>query len=35
VGITAFGLANNNGGTNATFFDTLGRMYRVGVRMTF
>jgi iron complex outermembrane recepter protein len=34
-GITAFGLANNNGGTNATFFDTLGRMYRVGVRMNF
>jgi iron complex outermembrane recepter protein len=34
-GITAFGLANSNGGTNATFFDTLGRMYRVGVRMTF
>ena len=34
-GITAFGLANNFGGTNATFFDTLGRMYRVGVRMNF
>jgi len=34
-GTTAFGLANANGGTNATFFDTLGRMYRVGVRMTF
>jgi outer membrane receptor protein involved in Fe transport len=35
AGITQFGLANANGGTNATFFDTLGRMYRVGVRMTF
>jgi outer membrane receptor protein involved in Fe transport len=34
-GITAFGLANGNGGTNATFFDTLGRMYRLGVRMKF
>ncbi len=34
-GITPFGLANTNGGTNATFFDTLGRMYRVGVRMNF
>jgi iron complex outermembrane receptor protein len=34
-GITAFGLANGFGGTNATFFDTLGRMYRVGVRMSF
>jgi outer membrane receptor protein involved in Fe transport len=39
-GITAFGLvANGNGGgfggTNATFFDTLGRMYRLGVRMNF
>jgi outer membrane receptor protein involved in Fe transport len=34
-GITAFGLANNFGGTNATFFDTLGRMYRIGVRMNF
>jgi outer membrane receptor protein involved in Fe transport len=34
-GITAFGLANAFGGTNATFFDTLGRMYRVGVRMNF
>src|SRR5262249_7383152 len=30
AGITAFGLANNNGGTNSVFFDTLGRMYRVG-----
>jgi outer membrane receptor protein involved in Fe transport len=39
-GITAFGLVasgngNGYGGTNATFFDALGRMYRVGVRMTF
>jgi iron complex outermembrane recepter protein len=35
AGITAFGLANNNGGTNSVFFDTLGRMYRVGLRMNF
>jgi outer membrane receptor protein involved in Fe transport len=39
-GISAFGLvANGNGGgfggTNATFFDTLGRMYRLGIRMNF
>jgi outer membrane receptor protein involved in Fe transport len=34
-GITQFGLANAFGGTNATFFDTLGRMYRVGLRMKF
>ena len=24
-----------NGGTNAVFFDTIGRAYKVGVRMTF
>jgi outer membrane receptor protein involved in Fe transport len=35
AGITAFGTANNFGGTNATYFDTLGRMYRVGLRMNF
>ena len=34
-GASAFGLSNGNGGTNAVFYDTLGRMYRVGVRMTF
>jgi outer membrane receptor protein involved in Fe transport len=34
-GITTFGLANANGGTNAIFFDTLGRLYRVGVRLSF
>jgi outer membrane receptor protein involved in Fe transport len=26
---------NTNGGTNAVFFDTLGRAFRVGVRMDF
>jgi outer membrane receptor protein involved in Fe transport len=35
AGITAFGTANNFGGTNATYFDTLGRMYRIGLRMNF
>ncbi|HEU4625494.1 MAG TPA: TonB-dependent receptor [Steroidobacteraceae bacterium] len=35
AGITAFGVANNFGGTNATYFDTLGRMYRIGLRMKF
>ncbi len=34
-GSGAFGLNNGNGGTNPVFFDTLGRMYRVGLRMTF
>jgi iron complex outermembrane recepter protein len=39
-GISAFGVAGNGngggfGGTNATFFDTLGRMYRVGIRVNF
>jgi hypothetical protein len=34
-GITAFGRANGNRGTNATFFDVLGRLYRLGVRMRF
>jgi iron complex outermembrane receptor protein len=34
-GASAFGLSNANGGTNAVFYDTLGRMYRVGLRMTF
>jgi outer membrane receptor protein involved in Fe transport len=34
-GASAFGLSNGNGGTNPVFFDTLGRMYRVGLRMTF
>jgi outer membrane receptor protein involved in Fe transport len=27
--------ANNNGGTNAIFFDTMGRSYRLGARVTF
>jgi hypothetical protein len=34
-GISAFGVSNGFGGTNATFFDTLGRMYRVGFRTNF
>ena len=28
-------MANANGGTNAVFFDTQGRSYRFGIRMTF
>jgi iron complex outermembrane recepter protein len=35
VGGGAFGPSNTNGGTNAVFFDTLGRAVRVGVRTTF
>jgi hypothetical protein len=31
----AFGPANANGGTNAIFFDTAGRAYRIGLRTTF
>jgi len=31
----AFGPSNDNGGTNAVFFDTLGRSYRVGLRTRF
>jgi outer membrane receptor protein involved in Fe transport len=27
--------ANNNGGTNAIYFDTFGRSYRLGVRLAF
>jgi iron complex outermembrane recepter protein len=34
-GTGAFGVNNGNGGTNPIFFDALGRMYRVGVRMNF
>jgi outer membrane receptor protein involved in Fe transport len=34
-GAGAFGIANGNGGTNPIFFDALGRMYRVGLRMNF
>jgi hypothetical protein len=39
-GITAFGVVGSGngggfGGTNATYFDTLGRMYRIGLRMNF
>ena len=35
VGGGAFGPSNTNGGTNAVFFDTLGRAFRLGVRSTF
>jgi iron complex outermembrane recepter protein len=31
----AFGPANANGGTNAIYFDTQGRSFRLGVRMNF
>jgi hypothetical protein len=34
-GTGAFGVNNGNGGTNPIFFDALGRMYRVGLRMNF
>ncbi len=35
VGVGGFGASNTFGGTNATFFDTLGRSFKLGVRMTF
>jgi outer membrane receptor protein involved in Fe transport len=35
VGGGAFGPSNTNGGTNAVFFDTQGRTYRLGLRTTF
>jgi iron complex outermembrane receptor protein len=35
VGVGGFGANNNFGGTNATFFDTIGRTFKLGVRMTF
>jgi iron complex outermembrane recepter protein len=35
VGGGAFGPSNMNGGTNAVFFDTMGRAFRIGVRSTF
>jgi len=35
VGGGAFGPGNTNGGTNAVFFDTLCRSYRLGLRTTF
>jgi hypothetical protein len=31
----AFGASNANGGTNAIFFDTLGRTFKLGLRTTF
>ena len=34
-GAGAFGTSNGNGGTNTVFYDGLGRMFRVGARMTF
>ena len=35
LGASGFGAANNNGGTNAVFYDTMGRYFRVGLRATF
>ncbi len=35
VGGGAFGAVNNNGGTNAIFFDTLGRSFKIGLRAEF
>jgi outer membrane receptor protein involved in Fe transport len=35
VGGGAFGASNANGGTNAIFFDTLGRTFKVGLRTSF
>jgi iron complex outermembrane recepter protein len=35
VGGGAFGPSNTNGGTNAVFFDTMGRAFRLGIRSTF
>jgi iron complex outermembrane recepter protein len=35
VGVTAYGTANNYGGTNPIFYDTMGLAFRVGFRMSF
>jgi iron complex outermembrane recepter protein len=35
VGGGAFGASNANGGTNAIFFDTLGRSFKLGLRTSF
>jgi len=35
VGGGAFGPSNANGGTNAIFFDTLGRTFKLGLRTSF
>ena len=35
VGGGAFGASNANGGTNAVFFDTLGRQFKIGINTTF
>jgi iron complex outermembrane receptor protein len=35
VGVGRFGATNGFGGTNAAFYDTIGRAYKIGVRMTF
>jgi outer membrane receptor protein involved in Fe transport len=35
VGGGAFGASNANGGTNAIFFDTLGRTFKLGLRTSF
>jgi outer membrane receptor protein involved in Fe transport len=35
VGVGSFGATNGFGGTNAAFYDTIGRAYKIGIRMTF
>jgi outer membrane receptor protein involved in Fe transport len=35
VGASAFGAANNSGGTNPIFYDTMGLAFRVGFRLSF
>lgn len=35
AGVGAFGINNVNGGANATYYDTVGRFFRVGVRLAF
>jgi len=35
VGVTSYGTANNYGGTNPIFYDTMGLAFRVGFRMNF
>ena len=35
AGAGAFGVSNGTAGTNPVFYDTLGRMFRLGVRMNF
>lgn len=35
VGAGAFGATNGYGGTNAAFYDTIGRAYKLGIRINF